>query len=87
MDGMNLIKVSGDSNVSWASYHASHQPEQDITPDVSALLPLFQEQSKSIAMMRHSMDVIQQAIEHLNPGQVPVITVDQPLFAICKEMQ
>jgi len=33
------------------------------------------------------MDVIQQAIEHVNLGQVPVITVDQPLFALCKEIQ
>jgi len=38
-------------------------------------------------MMRHSMDVIQQAIGHVNLGQVPVITVDQPLFALCKEIQ
>ena len=73
--------------MSWAAYHASHQQEQAITPDISVLLPLFQEQSKSTAMMRHSMDVIQQAVEHVNPGQVPVITVDQPLFAICKEIQ
>ena len=84
---MNLVDVSGYSNVSWAAYQASHQPEQDITSDISALLPLFQENSKSITMMCHSMDVIQQAIEHLSPGQVPVITVDQPLFAICKEIQ
>ncbi|XP_045131595.1 uncharacterized protein LOC123516404 [Portunus trituberculatus] len=87
VDGTNLVDVSGDSNVSWAAYHASHQQEQGITPDISVLLPLFQEQSKSTAMMRHSMDVIQQAVEHVNPGQVPVITVDQPLFAICKEIQ
>ena len=38
-------------------------------------------------MMHHSMHVIQQAIEHVNPGQVPVITVDQQLFAVCKEIQ
>ena len=87
VDGTNLVDVSEDSNVPWAAYHANHQPEQDITSDISALLPLFQEKSKSIAMMRHSMDVIQQAIEHLNPGQVLVITVDQSLFVICKEIQ
>ena len=38
-------------------------------------------------MIRHSMDVIKRAVEHLNPGQVPVLTVDQPLFGIAKIIQ
>ena len=38
-------------------------------------------------LIRHSMDVIKRAVEHLNPGQVPVLTVDQPLFAIAKIIQ
>ena len=38
-------------------------------------------------MIRHSMDAIQRAFEFLNPGQVPVLTVDQPLFAIAKRIQ
>ena len=33
------------------------------------------------------MDVIKRAVEHLNPGQAPVLTVDQPLFAIAKIIQ
>ena len=33
------------------------------------------------------MDVIKRAVEHLNPGQVPVLTVYQPLFAIAKIIQ
>ena len=33
------------------------------------------------------MDIIKRAVEHLNPGQVPVLTVDQPLFAIAKIIQ
>ena len=34
-----------------------------------------------VAMIRHSMDVIKQAVQELNPSQVPVITLDQPLSA------
>lgn len=33
------------------------------------------------------MDVLRQAITFLNPNQVPVITVDQPLFALAKLVQ
>jgi len=38
-------------------------------------------------MIRHSMDVIKKATEYLNPGQVPVIAVDQPLFTVAKQIQ
>ena len=33
------------------------------------------------------MDVVQQAVHHLNPGQVPVLTLDQPLYATAKQIQ
>ena len=38
-------------------------------------------------MVKHSMDVVRSVVQHLNPEQVPVIAVDQPLYAIGKEIQ
>ena len=38
-------------------------------------------------MIRHAMDVVKVAINELNPRQIPVITLDQPLYAIVKEVQ
>ena len=38
-------------------------------------------------MIRHAMDVIKVAVEELNPGQVPVVTLDQPLYALAKTIQ
>ncbi|QQP51545.1 uncharacterized protein LOC103506659 [Caligus rogercresseyi] len=38
-------------------------------------------------MIHHSMDVAKNAVEHMNPGQTPVITFDQPLFALAKQIQ
>ena len=38
-------------------------------------------------MIKHAMDVIKSCINYLNPGQVPVIAVDQPLYAIAKQIQ
>ena len=38
-------------------------------------------------MIRHSMDVVKQAVEIVNPGQIPIITVDQPLYAVAKQIQ
>ena len=38
-------------------------------------------------MIYHAMSIIKAATEHLNPGQTPVITLDQPLYAISKTIQ
>jgi len=79
--------LSTYENISWAAYHAVNQETRNriITP--TALLPLFQESAHTVAMIRHSMDVVKRAVEHLNPGQTPVLTFDQPLFALAKQIQ
>ena len=38
-------------------------------------------------MLRHCFEVIQTAVQHVNPSQIPVICVDQPLFAKMKQLQ
>ena len=54
--------------VSWSGYHASKQPQRHLKPAVSSLLPLFQDEAKSVAMIRHSMNIVKKATEYLNPG-------------------
>ena len=38
-------------------------------------------------MIRHSIDVVTEGVNHLNPGQIPVVTFDQSLFALAKQIQ
>ena len=38
-------------------------------------------------MIKHGMDVLREATSFLNPGQVPIITLDQPLFGLAKAIQ
>ena len=71
-----------DTYISWSAYHASKQPESNVPAAITALLPLFHEQSKSVAMMRHSLNIVKQTVQFLNPGQIPVVTIDQPLYAL-----
>ena len=74
--------------ISWAAYHSTNeQPRQSSPSAINALLPLFPDEAKSAAMIKHAMDVIKSCIDYLNPGQVPVIAVDQPLYAIAKQIQ
>lgn len=56
--------------------HTEEQP-----PALTALLPLFYEKAATPVMVKHSMTVLNQVVTFLNPDQVLVITVDQPLFA------
>jgi hypothetical protein len=50
-------------------------------------MPAFYEQANSVAMIQHSMNIIKYATHFLNPGQVPVIAMDQPLFTLAKHIQ
>lgn len=75
-------------NISWGAFHAKNVIHEDFDqPGISAMLPLFKDDSKSVAMISHTMTVILNAINFLNTQQIPVIAYDQPLFAIAKKVQ
>ena len=73
--------------VSWAAYHASSQAQQSYVICPNSLLTLFHESVHTLAMIKHSFNVIKRAVHHLNPEQIPVITFDQPLYALAKQIQ
>ena len=82
------LTVADATNISWAAFQASVvEVNDDLPTDISSLLPLFQEQAKSPAMIKHAMNVIKQNVGYLNPSQIPVIAFDQPLHALAKTMQ
>ena len=82
-------EISKDTlDLSWAAYHATQLSEdRSLQPDVSSLMPRFQEEANSAAMIRHAIDVVSQAVHFLNPGQVPTLACDQPLYEITKKIQ
>ena len=84
---LNQGELQNNEYISWAAYHASMQNELPQNVCLSAILPLFKEQAHSPAMIRHSMIVVRDAVQFLNPGQIPVVTFDQPLYDIAKQVQ
>ena len=68
--------------MSWAGFHASRQQQEPHAVALNALMPLFYENAHTVAMVKHGMGVIKKAIHHVNPGQIPVMAVDQPLYAL-----
>ena len=47
---------------------------------ITLLLPLLRDPAHSAATVRHVMDKIKQTVSFLNPGQVPIMTADQPIY-------
>ena len=79
--------VSAEDSITWAAYHSKNHQQMNDRPAIAALLPLFCEKADTPAMIINGMDVLREATSFLNPGQVPVITLDQPLFALAKAIQ
>ena len=69
------------------NFNANRQDLTESPTTTSSLLPLFQEDAATIAMVRHPLDVIKKVTELVHPGQAPVVPMDQPLFTIAKNIQ
>ena len=41
----------------------------------------------STAMVRHCIEIVRNTINHLNPGQITVLTADKPVYALGKPVQ
>ena len=71
-------------NISRSAYFASLQEYVPKTPAITTLLPMFRER---LLLLERGMNIIKQLTNHVNPGQIPVLTVDQPLYAIANKIQ
>ena len=82
MNALKKVNLAKDEWVSWSAYHASIQKTEIPPVAINALLPLFLENAHSVAMIKHSMDIVKTSVQYLNLGQIPVLAADQPLFAL-----
>ena len=82
--------LRGDSNdndrVSFASFFAEKSCHK-MPRTSSTLLPLLEESINSVTMVRHCINLFVNLTNHLNPGQVTVVTADQPVYALGKQVQ
>ena len=78
--------MGAHGNISWSAHFATLQDASRRPPAISEIMPLFHDNTHSLALVKHGMVVIAKATEYVNRGKVPVLTVDQPLFAIAKKI-
>ena len=51
------------------------------------MLPLINESINSEAVVRHCLKIIMKAVQDLNPGQIAIVTADQQVYALAKQVQ
>ena len=72
--------------VTFAAFYSRLQTQAPLK-SLDALLPLIPESVNSHAVVRHCMMQVKKITNTLNPQQRPVITADQPVYALCKQVQ
>ena len=74
--GFSTDKHCDDNPASFTAHFTTLQDASRSPPAISGLTPLFRDNAHSLALIKHGMDVIAKATEHLNHGKVPVLNVD-----------
>ena len=69
------------------TYYSLRENQSVSAKALTCLMPLFRESAHTAAMIHHAMMLIKEHTSFLNEGQIPVITVDQPLYALAKFLQ
>lgn len=65
----NQERLKDEEVVSWGAFHSRDLSSSPSASAISALSPLFPDKAKSIAMIRHSIDIIKLSVNHLNPAK------------------
>ena len=75
-----------EQQISFAAFFSANSSSA-MQKSISTLLPILEDSINSTAMVRHCIEVVRNIINHLNPGQITVLTAEQPVYAVGKQMQ
>ena len=85
---LKSVNLNTEDTVTWAGFNSSLIKHDTIKPNaIMGVLPLFPDKAASIPMVKHTMNIGKSVTEFLNPGQTPVLGMDQPIFALGKQIQ
>ena len=72
--------------ISFSAFYSTNLQKQPLK-DISTMLPLIKESINSPAVVYHCLYLISKLTLKLNPNQIPIVTADQPVYAIAKQVQ
>ncbi|KAL8613964.1 hypothetical protein ACOMHN_023200 [Nucella lapillus] len=74
--------------VTYSGFFSHSQRDEDVRPRATVgVFSTFLEKASSMSMQKHAMQVVMKATEFVNPGQIPVIVGDCPLYVQQKKCQ
>lgn len=79
--------TDNQKSLSWAAFHASQRPSSGDPIATISLMPLLHENAHSTSLIKHVMDLMKGVTGFLNGKQIPVLAMDQPLYALAKAIQ
>lgn len=88
LDSVSTAIEHEESNgkVSFAAFQSQSSPTV-IHKCQSTLLPLLRDEVQTPAMVKHLMEIVKEITVKINVNQAPVITADQPVYALAKNLQ
>ena len=86
-DRLSIDDNHDATNLSFSSYYSKQQNDNIIPQTSSHLLPLLNHPVQSYATVRQCTKIVKNIVEKVNPGQFAVITCDEPVYAIGKQLQ
>ena len=75
------------SSQNFSSFYSNSAAINLSGPDTNVLLPILTESVNSLSVVHHCMKLVRKITNHLNPSQVAILTADQPVYAIAKQIQ
>ena len=77
---------ASEKSCNWAVRYQENIVQELQIPCFSVILPLINESINFPAMIKHCMTVKQKVVYKVNPGQIPIITADEPVYALLKQI-
>ena len=72
---------------SWSKHHASFARRKCGISGINAIMPMINKVVHTLETQYHVMNLNKKSTSFLNPGQTPVDTCDQPVYALTKTIQ
>ncbi|XP_065669903.1 uncharacterized protein LOC124808522 [Hydra vulgaris] len=83
----NKSEGEGTTHISWTAFNSKTIIDEQKTKNTSILLPIINESINSTSMVRQTFNIVIKVLAKINPTQVPIITADQPVYALGKQVQ
>ena len=72
---------------SWAGHHSKLLKRSQNCPGINCILPLIPKPVHALDMQYHCMKLIKNTTNYFHLGQTQIDVIDQPIFALTKEIQ